>query len=133
MINAWGQASNANEFYTTGRKSVIDNGFVPVDEKTDKQIMAIINPVIGDRRGNANDLSNSLSLLDLANDDQITANDAFESEVANDPRVMELDRKIAEATELISAGKATPQTFATVRKYHQERGKLVKELKYKNC
>ncbi len=133
MINAWGQASNANEFYTTGRKSVIDNGFVPVDEKTDKQIMAIINPVIGDRRASVNDMSNSLSLLDIADDDQITANDAIEADIANDPRVVELDKKIAEATDLIAAGKATPQTFATVRKYHQERGKLVKELKYNNC
>jgi hypothetical protein len=133
MINAWGQASNANEFYTTGRKSVIDNGFVPVDEKTDKQIMAIINPVIGDRRASVNAMSNSLSLLDIADDDQITSNDAIEAGIDNDPRVMELDRKIAEATELIPAGKATSETFAQIRKYHQERGKLVKELKYNNC
>jgi hypothetical protein len=54
-------------------------------------------------------------------------------EVDEDPRVVELDRKIAEATELISAGKATSETFAEIRKYHQERGKLVKELKYNNC
>ena len=133
MINAWGQSRNANEFYTYGRKSVIDNGFVPVDEKTDKHILDIINPVIGDRRMGADNMSNSLSLLGLMNNDNIASNDALENDVDNDPRVVELDKKIAEATALVSSGKSTSQTFAQIRKYHQERGALVKELKYKNC
>ena len=130
MINAWGQASNANEFYTTGRQSVIDNGFSPVDEKTDKQVMDIINPVIEDRRIYLNDISNSLSLLDLTNDDAIMSNDAF---AEADPRVIELDNKIKEAMDLVSSGKGTSETFKNIRKYHEERGKLVKELKYNNC
>lgn len=130
MINAWGQASNANEFYTTGRQSVIDNGFSPVDENTDKQVMDIINPVIEDRRMNLKDMSNSLSLLDLTDDDAIMSNDAF---AEDDPRVVELDNKIKEAMDLVSSGKGTSETFKNIRKYHEERGKLVKELKYKNC
>jgi hypothetical protein len=130
MINAWGQASNANEFYTTGRQSVIDNGFSPVDEKTDKQVMDIINPVIEDRRINLKDMANSLSLLDLTDDDAIMSNDAF---AEDDPRVVELDNKIKEAMDLVSSGKGTSETFKNIRKYHEERGKLVKELKYNNC
>jgi hypothetical protein len=41
-INAWGDGKWANEFYTTPEKSVIDNGFIKVDElkTTDAQIMA---------------------------------------------------------------------------------------------
>lgn len=72
MINAWGQSKNANEFYTYGRKSVIDNGFVPVDEKTDIDVLNIINPVIKDRRTNINDMSNSLSLLGIYEDNKKT-------------------------------------------------------------
>ena len=134
MINAWGHSRNANEFYTTGRQSVIDNGFVPVDEKTDTQIMDIINPVIGDRRSDVDNISNSLSLLSIIGKEELAvANDAFESSVENDPRVAELDKKIAEASALVSSGKSTPQTFADIRKYHKERGEIVKELKYKDC
>ena len=41
-INAWGDGKWANEFYATPEKSVIDNGFIKVDElkTTDAQIMA---------------------------------------------------------------------------------------------
>ena len=42
-INPWGDGKWANEFYTVPRKSVIDNGFVQVEDElkvTDAQIMA---------------------------------------------------------------------------------------------
>jgi hypothetical protein len=38
-INAWGDGFRANEFYTDGRKSVIDNGFMQVDEVADQAIL----------------------------------------------------------------------------------------------
>lgn len=38
MINAWGEGIKANEFYTTGQKSVIDNGFEKTNEMEDKVI-----------------------------------------------------------------------------------------------
>jgi hypothetical protein len=38
MINAWGEGIKANEFYTTGQKSVIDNGFEKTNEMDDKVI-----------------------------------------------------------------------------------------------
>lgn len=37
-INAWGDSFRANEFYTFGKKSVIDNGFIKVDEVSDNII-----------------------------------------------------------------------------------------------
>jgi hypothetical protein len=45
-INAWGDGKWANEFYATPEKSVIDNGFIKVDELkvTDAQIMANFDP-----------------------------------------------------------------------------------------
>lgn len=39
MINAWGDSFRANEFYTVGKKSVIDNGFLKVDEVSDAVII----------------------------------------------------------------------------------------------
>jgi hypothetical protein len=39
MINAWGDSFRANEFYTLGKKSVIDNGFLKVDEVSDDVIL----------------------------------------------------------------------------------------------
>jgi hypothetical protein len=38
-INAWGDSFRANEFYTIGRKSVIDNRFMQVDEIADQAIV----------------------------------------------------------------------------------------------
>jgi hypothetical protein len=38
-INAWGDSFRANEFYATAHKSVIDNGFIQVDEVTDGAIL----------------------------------------------------------------------------------------------
>jgi hypothetical protein len=38
MINAWGEGIKANEFYTIGQKSVIDNGFEKTNEMEDKVI-----------------------------------------------------------------------------------------------
>ena len=40
MINAWGDGFRANEFYKESRKSVIDNGFLPVLEVEDADIRA---------------------------------------------------------------------------------------------
>ena len=42
-INAWGDGKWANEFYAVPQKSVIDNGFIKVEDElkvTDAQIMA---------------------------------------------------------------------------------------------
>ena len=39
MINAWGDSFRANEFYALGKKSVIDNGFLKVDEVSDAVII----------------------------------------------------------------------------------------------
>ena len=39
-INAWGDGFRANEFYNEGRKSVIDNGFIKVDEIADETVRA---------------------------------------------------------------------------------------------
>lgn len=39
MVNAWGNSFSANEFYTIGRKSVIDNNFLKVDEMSDGPIL----------------------------------------------------------------------------------------------
>jgi hypothetical protein len=42
-INAWGDGKWANEFYATPQKSVIDNGFITIEDElkvTDAQIMA---------------------------------------------------------------------------------------------
>ena len=38
-INAWGDSFRANEFYATAHKSVIDNGYIQVDEVTDDPII----------------------------------------------------------------------------------------------
>lgn len=38
-INAWGDGMRANEFYNDGRKSVIDNGFIKVNEVADEEII----------------------------------------------------------------------------------------------
>jgi hypothetical protein len=38
-INAWGDSFRANEFYATAHKSVIDNGFIKVDEVTDDAVI----------------------------------------------------------------------------------------------
>ena len=38
MINAWGMGKHANEFYNTARPSVIDNGFVKVQEGKGKRV-----------------------------------------------------------------------------------------------
>ena len=45
-INAWGDGKWANEFYATPEESVIDNGFIKVNELkvTDAQIMANFDP-----------------------------------------------------------------------------------------
>jgi hypothetical protein len=45
-INAWGDGKWANEFYATPEESVIDNGFIKVNElkTTDAQIMANFDP-----------------------------------------------------------------------------------------
>jgi hypothetical protein len=39
MINAWGNSFSANEFYATGRKSVIDNRFLKTKETSDGPII----------------------------------------------------------------------------------------------
>jgi len=39
MVNAWGNSFSANEFYTIGKKSVIDNNFLKVDEMSDGPIL----------------------------------------------------------------------------------------------
>jgi predicted nucleic acid-binding Zn-ribbon protein len=46
MVNAWGNSFSANEFYTIGRKSVIDNNFLKVDEMSDGPIL---NAFIGEQ------------------------------------------------------------------------------------
>jgi hypothetical protein len=38
-INAWGDSFRANEFYATAHKSIIDNGFIQVDEVTDDAVI----------------------------------------------------------------------------------------------
>jgi hypothetical protein len=44
-INAWGDSYRANEFYNTEHKSVIDNGFIKVDETVDDKIVKLFNNV----------------------------------------------------------------------------------------
>jgi hypothetical protein len=39
MINAWGDSYRANEFYNTARKSVIDNGFLKVENEVSDATM----------------------------------------------------------------------------------------------
>lgn len=40
-VNAWGDSFRANEFYNKPQKSVIDNGFIKVDEVMDETIIAL--------------------------------------------------------------------------------------------
>lgn len=41
MINAWGEGRRANEFYDTAKESVIDNGFIKVEEVSDNTVIGI--------------------------------------------------------------------------------------------
>lgn len=45
MINAWGDSYRANEFYKTGQKSQIDNGFQKANEVDDKKIAPLFAAV----------------------------------------------------------------------------------------
>lgn len=42
-VNAWGDGRKANEFYDVAKKSVIDNGFIKVDEISNIDIIAVDN------------------------------------------------------------------------------------------
>lgn len=42
-INAWGDSFKAQEFYTDGRKSVLDNGYLQVNEVSDDVIVNVLN------------------------------------------------------------------------------------------
>ena len=45
-INAWGDSFRANEFYSTAKKSVIDNGFMPINEVVDSTVVSYFRPTI---------------------------------------------------------------------------------------
>lgn len=42
-INAWGEGRRANEFYDVAKQSVIDNGFIKVEEVSDNKVIDVFN------------------------------------------------------------------------------------------
>ena len=80
-INAWGDGKWANEFYATPEKSVIDNGFIKVDELkvTDAQIMANFDP----------------SYIDTSPTEQVadTVDERIANELADEDKISEADKE----------------------------------------
>jgi hypothetical protein len=101
MINAWGDSFKANEFYESARKSVIENGFLKVNnEVSDETIIAYFE---GSVPG------------------EITT-----SQPATNNREQELNDKIELFKTLINSGNAKPEDYKILNSLYTELGKIVK-------
>jgi hypothetical protein len=105
MINAWGDSLRANEFYDTARKSVIENGFLKVDnEVSDETIAAYFG-------------------------EQAPASVEQASEVVKEmsPEEKRLRASIERIETNIQNGVADPQEYKDLDSLEKELGKLIKE------
>jgi hypothetical protein len=111
MINAWGDSFRANEFYNVARKSVINNGFIPVEnEVSDETIIAYFEGVE----------------VGQPTKDGTPPVPVQSAEPSENPRIKELKDKIEVFEITIQNGLAGPDEFKTLDYLYRELGKLIK-------
>ena len=107
MINAWGDGIRANEFYDNVRKSVIDNGFIPVEnEVSDGTIISYFEATAP--------LSSEPAAAPT-----VTASE-------NEVKIAELKTKIELFETMVQNGVAGPDEYKTIDYLYKELGKLIK-------
>jgi len=109
MINAWGDSFRANEFYDTARKSVIENGFLKVEnEVSDGTIVSYFEG-------------------DPQKDIEATPATPVASTPEREAKIAELESKIELFEIRIDSGLATADDYKTLEYLQGELGKLINE------
>jgi hypothetical protein len=112
MINAWGDSFRANEFYESARKSVIENGFLKVNnEVSDETIIAYFEG----------------SVPAEVTSKPVPPKPTTENpETSVDPREQELNDRIELFQTNIQNGVAGPDDYKTLDYLYKELGKIIK-------
>ena len=135
-INAWGDGKWANEFYAVPQKSVIDNGFIQVDElkATDAKIMSyfgvtdvatpteqvanVVERLLVEDIGRQFDIEPGLGLT-KENFENPKGYDEFLAERAR------IENKIAKLEERVQNGVAGPDDYSDIETYENQLRKLL--------
>jgi hypothetical protein len=112
MINAWGDSFRANEFYDSARKSVVDNGFLKVNnEVSDETIVAYFEG----------------SVPAEVTSKPVPPKPTTENpETSVTPREQEIKDKIELFEMVVNSGNAKPEDYKILNALYTELGKIVK-------
>lgn len=118
MINAWGNSFSANEFYATGRKSVIDNRFLKTKETSDGPIIDAF-------------LKQETKKTKTGRGSTVTKTVYKDPIIATPEQAEYIKTKIAEIENTIKTKGAGPELMKTLTELRKQVGEYIVEIKPK--